>query len=985
MNNTINIGDRVKIGEREGEVFKITPLPNGSKEYRIAFDEGPPQSFICPPQVIERLLTPIDRLKRRDFDLPLHFDLLVQAYRLSLAYEYDQLLSLSSSRTNLEYYQVMAVHEVISAYRQRFLIADDVGLGKTIEAGMIFKELAARGRARRVLIIAPAPLTRQWQREMREKFDEYFWRYDSNTIADLKANIGRDRNPWDFRDRIVTSLDYAKRDEVLPALSRTYWHLIIFDEAHKLSWVGPKESKSERYKLAEELYEKTDALLLLTATPHTGIKWQFWKLISFVNPYLFEDEESVNPAKLRSVMIRRGKDGLKDIDGKPIFKKRNVETVPVHFSKEEFDLYESVKDYVKHEYNRAMEEKKRTVGFAMVILQKRMVSSIYAVRKSLEHRLEGLQRLLACFRAKKAEVSELELSAEDRIRLKDFELDPSSLTDDEREVLEVKILSLSSSATEEDILAEIDKVKDLIEKASQIRQDSKGRDLRKSIDTLLTKNPKEKILIFTEYRDTLDYLRNHILADYKTLEIHGNMNMEARVQAEKDFKEGDINIMVATDAAGEGINLQFCHIMINYELPWNPNRIDQRIGRLHRYGQKRDVYVYNLQVENTREGQIFIRLNEKVKTIETQLGGRLSEVLGTLLKDVDLQNVIMRALSEDEKIEVTMKDVEEAMTENLKMWQTVNNNLLMPLRDFDMENAIRVVERSRTLIRENKMTAEDIEQFVRHFVQVHNGKVEKTRYNRIYRIITPKELLGNESVLERYELVTFDKKIAQDKQDDLPGLEFVAFGHPLLDAIVCYCKSRLFSGTVSCKRIDSGQTGVLFNYHLRFTDSKGEPVFEELVPIFIDVKQKYDPSASKKLLNLLYTGYMKVEGSDSELNNLIGRVEELQRVAEEKVNEIGEQKKVDIAEKHNKQSKILMEDLNKYFSRRQTEEEWKIQEYEERMLKGEDMKISIERSKFNLQQLKEEYEKRKAEIESQREVYFPKPELLSVCPMEMSF
>ena len=167
MSETIEIGDRVKIGEREGEVFKITPLPNGSKEYRIAFDEGPPQSFICPPQVIEKVFSPIERLKHRDFDPPIHFDLLVQAYRLSLAYEYDQLLSLSSTRTNLEYYQVVAVHEVISAHRQRYLIADDVGLGKTIEAGMIFKELTARGRARRVLIIAPAPLTRQWKREMR--------------------------------------------------------------------------------------------------------------------------------------------------------------------------------------------------------------------------------------------------------------------------------------------------------------------------------------------------------------------------------------------------------------------------------------------------------------------------------------------------------------------------------------------------------------------------------------------------------------------------------------------------------------------------------------------------------------------------------------------------------------------------------------------------------------------------------------------------
>ena len=786
---------------------------------------------------------------------------------------------------------------------------------------------------------------------------------------------------WDKTRVIVSTPQVIENDLLSDRVNLKDVSFIIFDEAHKLSWPSPRDRKSDRYKLAEELTGKTDALLLLTATPHSGKKWQFWKLVSLINPYLFEDEESIHPGKLQEIMIRRGKDGLKDIDGKPIFKRRFVETIPVQFGPEESALYRSLTNYVKNEYSLAYEQKKRTVGFAMVVLQKRMTSSIYAIQRSLENRIEGLKKLLAYLQVKNVAESEIKLTKEEERLFRDYYFDPSSLTDDEREKLERKILCLSSYDVEEEIRYEIDRVAELLELAKQIKYDSKAIELRKAVVDLLRANPKEKILIFTEYKDTLDYLQTTILKGYKTLAIHGDLDMDVRVDIEKKFRDSDINIMLATDAAGEGINLQFCHIMINYDLPWNPNRIDQRIGRLHRYGQKRDVHVYNLQVANTREGAIFIRLQEKVKIIEEQMGGKMSEVLGTLLENVDLQERIMRALAEDEEVEVTMKDIEEAMENNLKMWETVSNNFLMPLRDFDMEHAIKVVERSKNLALENRMTGKDIEAFVRHFVAVHEGKVENTKYKDIYRIITPQVLLGTKQVRERYPLVTFDKKVAFDRRDELKELEFVAFGHPLLEAILAYTKSRLFKGEVTAKRIglDNSEAGVLFIYRLRYMDSKNNSIHEELLSVFMNVRGEYDSEASKVLLNALYDGYEELKEPD---DSLVLKVAKLMELADAKVHELGERKRHDVVARREKQYRILRADLERYFNRRITDTKWRLTEYLQRQLQGEDMSISMERARFDLSRLEDEYAQQMKDIKSQREVYLPKAELVGVCVVE---
>jgi Superfamily II DNA/RNA helicases, SNF2 family len=302
----INVGDKVRVGAQVGEVIKIEQFGE-STQYRIYFSDGL-RSIFSPPTEIEKIDSPIEMIKNLQFDEAYRFDLLTEATRLSLAYEYDHLLSLSSTRTFLEPYQVEAVYKVLSAFKQRFLIADDVGLGKTIEGGMIMKELIARGRGNRILITVPASLQLQWKNEMYERFDENFVIYNSAFVNSLRDSLPKDMNVWEHHNKIITSLDYAKQENVKAELRRANWDLIIFDEAHKLS-NRKGAGKTQRFKLGEAVKDQTDNLLFLTATPHSGDSFAFYSLIRLIDPYIFKDPESIDPNKLQRIMIRRGKKG----------------------------------------------------------------------------------------------------------------------------------------------------------------------------------------------------------------------------------------------------------------------------------------------------------------------------------------------------------------------------------------------------------------------------------------------------------------------------------------------------------------------------------------------------------------------------------------------------------------------------------------------------------------------------------------------------
>ena len=956
----INVGNRVRVGDKVGEVIKIVDFGK-STQYRIAFPEGSPKSFFSPPTEIKKVDNPIDKLKNLDFDSPVRFDLLTRANQLSLAFEYNQLVSLSNSRVNLEPYQVECVHKVINAFKQRFLIADDVGLGKTIEAGMILKELISRGRANRILIVTPAPLAQQWKREMKEKFDENFWVYDSTSVNLIKSNIGKNFNPWEHKNKIITSVDYVKQEHIRAALMRTTWDLSIFDEAHKLSKTEDKET--QRYKLGRIVSERTNNLLFLTATPHNGNRHRFWNLIRLIDPYIFSDPEMMNSKKLNQIMVRRGKDRLIDENGKPVFKKRKVNTLPLEFNDDEDDLYESVTNYVKYEYNLAKEQKNRAVGFAMIILQKRMVSSIEAIKRSLERRRDKLL----------GKTDEDIITEEYIKQYNSFLEDSDALTDLERENIEGKLEKAILEKTPEERKREVSIVKGLIEKAEKIEEDSKAKRLKTFVDVILKENPKEKILIFTEYRDTLDYLRDVVLKEYsdkgKITEIHGKVPMDLRENREKLFKGNNVNIMLATDAAGEGINLQFCHIMINYELPWNPNRIDQRIGRLHRYGQKKEVKVWNLLVKDTREGKIFLRLQEKVNDIEKDLGGNISEVLGSLLEDVDLEELIMNSLKDEKELKATQMTIEQAIEERKEMIEKAQN-FLMGLQKFDLENAIKVIEQSKKLSFSNK----DIEIFVRTFLDEFGGKIENTRYRNQYRIYPPEELITKGIIPRVIKMVTFDKEIARKYDPD--ECEFIAFGHPLLDRIIDYCKNGNygFGGLTTIKELNDDKGGLVFNYKISYIDATGEIINEKIVSFLMNSEKKIEKF---DIDNIIFEENRKSPDLNEDLKDLIKNVDELKEMVIERAQEFSTEKLDKVKKDVIKKVKIKEQELQKYFEHKKKKFDLDLKNFERRLEQGEDMDIAIRSTVKKKQNLEKEFDKRKNELDSKKKIFTESPKLLN--------
>jgi len=969
---TINVGDKVRVGTQVGEVIKIEQFGE-SIQYRIYFSDGL-RSIFSPPTEIEKINSPVEMIKNLQFGDAYRFDLLTEATRLSLAYEYDHLLSLSSTRTFLEPYQVEAVYKVLSAFKQRFLIADDVGLGKTIEGGMIMKELIARGRGNRILITVPASLQLQWKNEMYERFDENFVIYNSAFVNPLRDSLPKDANVWEHYNKIITSLDYAKQENVKAELRRATWNLIVFDEAHKLS--NPKGSgKTLRYKLGESIKDQADNLLLLTATPHSGDSFAFYSIIRLIDPYIFKDPESISPDKLQRVMIRRGKKGIKDSEGKPVFKDRIVKSVPIEYSKKEQELYEAVTEYVKHEYNLAQKQGNRAYGFAMIILQKRMASSIYAITNSLKNRLEKILgkvhtdlnedeiRLLRRYYEGKEENEQFGME----------DLDPVEI-----EMLERKLETMTLDKTPAEFQIEIDKLKELIKLAEKTDVDTKAETVVNFIVETLKKDTKEKILVFTEYKDTLNYLNEKIKGEkingksIETAIIHGDIKVgpERKVQEEK-FKDPNVNVMVATEAAGEGINLQFCHIMINNDLPWNPNRIDQRIGRLHRYLQKKDVYVHNLVTTTTREGKIFLRLIEKISIIEKQLGGSVSNILGTLLRDVNLEQLIMEALSKEKPIEVSLRDIEDATQRSLDAYIKMDEKLLMSFKKFDLDSIMKVIEKSR----EKTVTEKDIENFVRIFFTNFGGLIEKTRFKDIYRLTVPKVLV-NEQVKNVYEQVTFLKEVAKEKYPS--DVEFIAFGHPLLTYMIDFCKKRdeYFGGGATVKIADAVTSGIIFNFILRYLDAKGTVISENFLPVFVDKNGKPASDLSNLILKTDKPAINLVQKKEDYLTS---KINELERVALDYANESSRRHIKKIKEKREREVRIKKEDIEKYFGARLTLEKKRLTEYMKKGITGEDMKIAIRGRESVIKELETEHEKALNNLEQEQNIYAEAPALLNAC------
>ncbi|MBD1803872.1 DUF3883 domain-containing protein [Microcoleus sp. FACHB-SPT15] len=587
------------------------------------------------------------------------FFLFVESARIKTAFAYDPHFAVSLSGVRPLPHQLEAVYErILPQVRLRFLLADDPGAGKTIMAGLLLKELKLRNAIDRVLILSPAPLTIQWQDELRSKFSETF-----EVITSTLAKNQLAGNPWDRFRQCIASIDFAKRDDVMPGILQVDWDLVIIDEAHKCSarTHGDDLRRTGRYKLAEELSRNSERILLLTATPHQGDVDQFHNFLRLLDPEQFICDE-LNPQILSLEnspwFLRRIKEELRDFKGRKLFKARHAQTVPFNLSPEEEHLYKQVTKYINKYLGKTQGRKQAAVALARTVLQRRLASSLNAIFSSLKRRQRRFADLLA-------ELDELS-PAEQRDRLMNLgkPVDAEQESDDcDEEQLEA--LAIESTVAEQidqlrEELRELERLVKLTQQTIDVGTETKLNALKECLegaDFDELKDGRGKLLIFTEHRDTLEYLKKN-LTDwrYSTCEIHGGMNVLARKAAQKDFQFNK-QICLATEAAGEGINLQFCRLMINYDLPWNPNRLEQRMGRIHRIGQEHEVYIFNFAAVNTVEGRVLNRLLTKLEEIRIAMGDRVFDVIGQLLQlnDIRFEDLVREATYtpalEDEALE----------------------------------------------------------------------------------------------------------------------------------------------------------------------------------------------------------------------------------------------------------------------------------------------------------------------------------------------
>jgi len=556
---------------------------------------------------------------------PVEFGLALEAQRLRLAYSCDPLLATNNALVHLLPHQIEAVYGVMLPQPTiRHLMAHDAGAGKTVMAGLVYKELILRQPTLRTLIVAPAALTVQWQRELEEKF-----------LARFEI-VGRDElkdNPhiWAESAQVITSLAFARQPDVQASLSSVPWDLVIVDEAHHLA--AYEMHKTLAYRLGEILSRQSRHLLLATATPHKGDPQNFLKLLQLLDPGIHDPSIVRHNTGQRGscLMLRRLKEEMVGFDGSPLFLPRVV--LPrwhrISENPPEMELYTALTEYV-HKTYRAAERlggrERVNVQFAMALLQRRMGSSFIALEQSLRRRAGHLRR--------SAE------AASDLIALDEIE----DLPEQERWEVERRAELATPARTRQEREREAHEIGELLAQLETLQRTGVETKVAKLQSVLaeagIAPGNGEKLLVFTEFKDTLDFLRARFEQwGYAVTQIDGSMPHDLRRRAEREF-QGQAQVMVATEAAGEGINLQFCARMVNFDLPWIPTRLEQRMGRIHRYGQKREVHIYNMAAADTREGEVLVGLLERLEAMRKDLRDQVFDVVSTLVGDVDLEQLL---------------------------------------------------------------------------------------------------------------------------------------------------------------------------------------------------------------------------------------------------------------------------------------------------------------------------------------------------------
>ncbi|NCR40134.1 MAG: DUF3883 domain-containing protein [Microcystis aeruginosa W13-11] len=732
--------------------------------------------------------------------------LVSEAHRIRLAHLFDPLLAVHTSLVEPLPHQITAVYsELLDRQPLRFLLADDPGAGKTIMAGLLIRELLIRGDLARCLIVCPGSLAVQWQDELHNKFHLPF-----DILTNDRIETARTGNALAEMGLVIARLDQLSRnDDLQKKLQHTDWDLVICDEAHKMSasFFGGEIRETKRYKLGKLLSSITRHFLLMTATPHNGKEEDFQLFLALLDGDRFEGRfrDGVHVTDTSDLMRRMVKEELLKFDGKPLFPERIAHTVTYPLDHQEAILYSRVTEYVREEFDRAEalanDGRKGTVGFALTILQRRLASSPEAIYQSLKRRRERLQKRLREEELLKRGQS-LEIEFATVLDQDDIDDDFEDTDSSEREAtVEEVVDQATASRTIAELQLEIALLKKLEDLANTVRRSGKDRKWEEfsrlrpdEAEMFDAGGYRRKIVVFTEHRDTLNYLKERIgtlLGNPEAVvTIHGGMGREDRKKAEEGFKQDvGVQVLLATDAAGEGINLQRAHLMVNYDLPWNPNRLEQRFGRIHRIGQTEVCHLWNLVADETREGDVYRTLLEKLEAEQKALGGRVFDVLGKAIAGKELRELLIQAIRYGDRPDVKAR-LNQVISEKLDQER---------LRELLEERALArdSIDASKVQKIREDMERAEARRLQPHFIAAfflqafqHLGGTLRQREPKRYEITNVPAVIRNrdrslgigEPILKRYERICFDKDLIS-----VPGkpiATFVCPGHPLLDATI---------------------------------------------------------------------------------------------------------------------------------------------------------------------------------------------------------
>lgn len=838
----------MKIGD-----LVISPIYSEKKEGRIVNIEKIGNGIICEvffkltnelislnSNSLKKIYSSKDKVNSNKFDNHLLFIIILLVDKIDLLSYQNKIISANNFNIIPLPHQILAVNNVLEhEFKPRCLIADEVGLGKTIEASLIYEELKLRNIVKRILIVAPSGLTTQWKDELKTKFNEDFTIINRETFNGFKEIYGEE-NIWTHNDKVITSLDFIKPQPLRNNLSEKInnkrikhnnllsnncinanWDMVIFDEAHKLS-KSFDTSETARYKIGKGLADATPILLLLTATPHQGDSERFRYLLKLIDEYKFYAKDSINPENVESITIKNNKRAATDFEGNLIFKTRFPKLIKVSREKDdvEYRLYDKVSEYVSKYYDLASKERNFPFMFLLILYQRMVSSSSRAIYASLKKRLDLLKD-------DNGSISDLKnMNLNEMEEWDAQEVYDGILEFQENKFKENNLKNYSFINKELDIL---ENCVNLAKKSSIGRQDFKIRKLLEIINNTIKEeqNPNTKFIIFTEFIETQKYIVE-ILENfgYKTTYFNGKMSLTDKISAKNDFKD-KCQFLVSTDAGGEGINLQFCHVIINYDLPWNPMKIEQRIGRIDRIGQEHDVKIFNFVLEGTVEERVREVLDNKFDLISKEFGDdKRGDVLSLIQDENNFDEIYMNAILNPD---INQEELEK-----------IGNSIYLQAKD--------ILDKQDFLVPFTKMEHNDT---IKSYILSDEKILVKNliKYYCIYKNIDLKEyskkknvyyLDGNEDGYKLKNMV-FNKDLALENEK----YNYINIDHPLVKKIVKeIINFDSFSFNLNINGYSQFIKGYLFYYKLELTNNEGF-IKKDIIPIFINENLEYDKNISK--------------------------------------------------------------------------------------------------------------------------------------------